>query len=316
MINNIMALRECNSGDYPKLVDFWNTHAGWDIIDIELWKERFLSSPNGNSFVVVVEQDGVILAQLIFISLRVSFGKEVLLGSRPFAAVIAKSSNSILGYKYIIQLYNFGIQLLKKKKFDLLLMLPDPRWRRLASFFDIHVFSFPLFKLLKSNCVKLPDLGNQVRSIDFDDSRIDSLWEEISSQDVYMVSRDREYLKWKNSHRDYKIIGIFHADSLIGVTTFLEKARENQIQICDLLFKGGFGESVIQGVSSYLGNLYESDSQFNKIVCLATESLKGFFIKSGYEYGDYDFYLGIKLLNPTISFEALTISKWYISAND
>lgn len=311
-----MALRECNSSDYPKLVEFWNLNGGWDVISEELWKQRFLSSPNGNSFVVIVEHDGVIQAQLIFISLSVSLGKETFLGSRPFAAVIAKKSNSISGYKFIIQLYNFGIQLLKKKKFDLLLMLPDPRWRRLAGFFDIHVFSFPLFKLPIFNTSKFQDFGNQVRLIDFDDTRIDSLWDEISSQEIYMVSRNREYLKWKNSHRDYKIIGIFQGDSLIGVSSFLEKTQERQIQICDLLFKAGFSESVILGISSYLGNLYKSDSQFNKIVCLATESLQVLFNNAGYEYGDYDFYFGIKLLSPNISFEALSISKWYVSAND
>lgn len=311
-----MALRECNSSDYPKLVEFWNSNAGWDVIDVELWKERFLSSPNGNSFVVVVDHDGHIQAQLIFISVSVSLDKDVFLGSRPFAAVIAKSSNSILGYKYIIQLYNFGIQLLKKKNYDLLLMLPDPRWRRLAGFFDIHVLTFPLFKLSFSNNIKLGDYGNEVKPIDFDDTRIDLLWDEISSQNIYMVSRNGEYLKWKNSHRDYKIIGILHGNSLIGVATFLEKAKENQIQICDLLYKGGVEEQVIQGVSSYLVNMYGSISQFNRIVCLATDSLKVPLSQAGYEYGDYDFYFGIKLFNPNISKQILTISKWYVSAND
>ncbi len=311
-----MALRECNSSDYPKLVEFWNLNAGWDVIDVELWKERFLSSPNGNSFVVVVDHDGNIQAQLIFISVSVSLDKDVFLGSRPFAAVIAKSSNNILGYKYIIQLYNFGIQLLKKKKYDLLLMLPDPRWRRLAGFFDIHVMTFPLFKLSFSNNIKLGDYGNEVIPIDFDDTRIDLLWDEISGQNIYMVSRNGEYLKWKNSHRDYKIIGIFHGNSLIGVATFLEKAKENQIQICDLLYKAGVEEQVIQGVSSYLVNMYGSFPNFNRIVCLATDSLKFPLSQVGYEYGDYDFYFGIKLLNSNLPMEVLISSKWYISAND
>jgi hypothetical protein len=311
-----MALRECNSNDYPKLVEFWNSNSGWDVIDLGIWKERFLSSPNGNSFVVVVEHDGVIKAQLIFVSMIVSFGKEILLGSRPFAAVITKMANSISGYKYIVQLYNFGIQLLKKKKFDLLIMLPDPRWRRLASFFDLQVFSFPLYKLSIAIGSKFLDFGNQVRFIEFEDSRINSLWDEISNQDIFMVSRNREYLKWKNSHRDYKIIGIFEEDVLIGIATFLEKAKENQILVCDLLFKVGLEEFVIQRISSFLSNLYKSDFHFDKIVCLVTESLKDPFSKVGYEYGDYDFYFGIKVLNPKIPKRILTISNWYVSAND
>ncbi|MEB2778196.1 hypothetical protein SYJ56_22995 [Algoriphagus sp. D3-2-R+10] len=311
-----MALRECTSSDYPKLVEFWNLNAGWDVINEELWKERFLSSPIGNSFVVIVENDGNIQAQLIFVSLSVSLGKEVFFGSRPYAAVIAKRSTGLSGYKYIIQLYNFGIQLLKKKKFDLVIMLPDPRWKRLASFFDIHIFSFPLFKLSLSTDMKFDDAVYEISPIDFDDNRIDLLWDEISNQNNYMISRDGQNLKWKNSHRDYKIVGVLEGETLIGVATYLEKAKENQIQICDLLFKAGFGESVIKEISNYLFSMYGSMDQFQKIVCLATDSLKILLSQAGYEYGDYDFYFGVKLLNPSIPNQVLKSPNWYVSAND
>lgn len=311
-----MALKECTPIDYPKLVEFWNSNADWDVIDIETWKNRFLSSPDGNSFVVVAEKDGDIQAQLIFVSLSITSGKEFLLASRPYAAVIGKKYRGIFGYKFMLQLFNFGIQQMRKKKFDLLIMLPDPRWRRLAPLIDIQVFSFPLFKLELSDETNFVDTETQTRFIDYDDIRIDSLWNEISDLGVIMINRSREFLKWKNSHRDYKIIGVFQNDLLIGLTTFLEKERECQIQICDLLFFREFEESVVHSVTGFLSDLYINDSRFNKVVCLMTESLKSTFSEEGYEYGDYDFYFGIKVLNPNLSKDVVTISNWYLSAND
>lgn len=311
-----MAIRECTPSDFPKLVEFWNSNAGWDEIDLDTWKNRFISSPDGNSFVVIAEKEGEIQAQLIFISLRVSYRKEYFSGCRPFAAVIGKKNRGLLAYKFILQLFNFGIQLMRKKSFDFLIMIPDPRWKSLAHLVDTQVFKFPLYKLEVSDDSNFNETGNQIRFIDFDHRQIDSLWEEISGQEIFMINRGKEFLKWKNSHRDYKIIGVFQGDLLIGLCTFLEKERESQILICDLMYRHEFTEQVIQGITDFIGNMYKNDSRFKKIVCLMTESMKSAFSNSGYAYGDYDFYFWVKILNPKIKKESIEISNWYLSAND
>src|SRR5690606_28817439 len=103
-----MKIRECVKEDYPQLVDFWNNNSGWDYITRDIWEQRFIRTPFGPSVVVVAEENNTIVAQLIFILFKINLGDIVALGCKPFAAVIDRSVRSLVGYKYIFQLYSFG----------------------------------------------------------------------------------------------------------------------------------------------------------------------------------------------------------------
>ena len=313
-----MKVRECYQEDYPNLVEFWNENSGWDSITQETWEDRFIKAPFGPSEVVVIEDNNVIIAQLIFIYLKINLGDKIVLGCRPFAAVISSSARGLKAYKYIIQLYIFGKRLMKQKGCDLLLMLPDPRWKPISKFTDTIPFEFPLYKkeLIDQNKIGIKD-GFNTFFIDFDHPEIADIWKAVSNQNMYMVSRDQETLKWKNSHRGYKIIGVFNEERLIGVGTILEKVQEKQIQICDLLYANEEAKgSVLDHLSKFINTTYMKDQRFYKMVILAIDSFQKPLLSSGYVQDDYKFLFVISRLNKKLSKETINISKWYIAAND
>jgi hypothetical protein len=313
-----MNIREATPGDYDELVRFWNNNSGWDEISRETWEERFIRAPYGPSVVILGEKDGRIMAKLVFIRLKVSLGNMTVSGCRPFAAVVDKSLQGLSGYKYIIQIFNYGTKIMRDKGFDLLIMMPDPRWKAIARFVDLLTYNFPLFKRSIGNEFEMNIQDScQVKSIDFDHPGIESLWEEVRAQDLYMIIREKEILKWKNSHHDYKIAGIFKHEKLIGIATYLEKAQENQIQICDVLYSdNSLKKQVLSHISDFINRTYMTDSRFKKMVILVTESLKNSLEEIGYFPDDYQFLFGIKRLNKNLTKKALNISHWYFSAND
>lgn len=132
-----------------------------------------------------------------------------------------------------------------------------------------------------------------------------------------MISRNQEVLKWKNSHRDYKLIGVYREEILIGIASYLEKIQDKQIQICDVLIsKPKDQEQCFSQISRFINREYNHNSDFKKMVILATENFRKSLISIGYHPDDYNFLFCIKRLNRNISKEALNISNWYLSAND
>lgn len=313
-----MEYSEAIEKEYQELVDFWNRNAGWDHLTLESWSDRFLTTPEGSPSFIIGRENGKIMGQLIFIPVRIFLGEKMVKGCRPFAAAVDLSAQKLTGYKIIIQLYNFGVKLMKGKGFDLMVMLPDPRWKPLSRFIDVSVASFPLYqKLILQENQDSPISLYHTKAIDFDTIEIERLWEEVKKQHLYMVSRDRETLKWKNSHRDYRILGVFQNEKLTGVATYIEKVPEKQIQICDLLYSiESEKKAVLENVSSFLNKEYVKDKRFEKLVILVTESIKECLVDIGYVPDNYQFLFTITRLNKNIPKKTLNISQWYLSAND
>lgn len=313
-----MAIREATLKDYDKLVTFWNQNSGWDIITKDIWEDRFINAPYGPSVVLIVESKQKILAMLIFILFKVTLGQKEVNGCRPFAAIADKSIRKISGMKYIGQLINKGFKTMKEKGNDIMIMLPDPRWKRHLRLIRINSYEFPLFKkLLVSDFKYSKNTELFTKIIDFENHEINDLWNKVQNQNVYMISRYRKILKWKNSHRDYKIIGIYQNNKLLGIATYLEKVQDKQIQICDVLIADLKNqEKVFTQISRFLNSEYKDNLEYKKIVILVTKSIRKSLINVGFEPDDYNFLFCIKRLNKNISIDTLNISNWYLSAND
>jgi hypothetical protein len=313
-----MEITEAFEEDYPELLRFWNDNSQWDEISMDTWAKRFLITPCGNSIFVIARKDDRIIAHLIFVPLKIFLGGLTVNGCRPFAAVVEKSVRNLAGYKIIIHLYNHSIKLLRKKGVDLMIMLPDPRWKPLIRFIDAHGASYPLFKKnIDDHFVHKAEKGIVTRLIEFYNNEIDDLWVAVKKQDVIMIVRDRQMLEWKNSHRDYKIIGVYKNGKLVGITTFLEKAKDKQIQICDILYENDSVKTlVLSQVSDFITRTYSGSEEFVKVVILVTESFRESLLKIGYKLDDYNFFFVLKRINESLTKEVLDFSKWYLSAND
>ena len=311
-------VKEGVKDDYDALVEFWNKNSGWDQLTRAEWENRFMDTPNGPSIIYFLEKDNTILAKLIFVPFKVKLGITTYRGCRPFAAIIDKSIRGIFGFKYLGQVLLYGIKSMRKKGVDLLIMLPDPRWRRPLKLVDINLCNFPLYKLpIQNHSEDSVNSDIITKPIDFDNVEINVLWDKIKTQNINMVLRDQETLKWKNSHRNYQIIGVYKKDQLIGIATYLEKAAERQIQICDVLIPESNDQiTVFTEVSHYINALYRDHEDFDKMVILVPELFKASLSEVGFVPDDYQFLFAIKRLNKHIPKEVLDISNWYLSAND
>lgn len=313
-----MEIKEATPDDYVNLVEFWNQNSGWDQIDKNVWEDRFINTPNGPSVILFIKDNNKILAKLVFVLLNITLGNIEYTGCRPFAAVVDKSVKGISGIKYTIQLISHGFKTMRNKGIDLLIMLPDPRWKRPLQFIDVVLCDFPLYKFpIDNQEISYGSDKVSIGFIDFDNNGINELWKKVKKQNIYMVSRNQQILKWKNSHRDYKLIGIYEESSLIGIATYLEKVQENQIQICDVLIPDTTKqELVFKQISSFIKKEYCENPEFKKMVILVPELFKETLKIVGYKPDDYQFLFAIKRLNKKISKKALNISNWYISAHD
>lgn len=313
-----MEIKEATPYDYTNLVEFWNQNSGWDQIHKEIWEDRFIKTPYGPSVIFFIENNNRILAKMVFVIFKIYLGNKEYTGCRPFAAVVDKSVKGIFGIKYAIQLINHGFKAMRNKEIDLLIMLPDPRWKRPLQFIDVVTCEFPLFKLPINN----QSISNEydrasTEFIDFDNIEINDLWIKVKEQDIYMISRNQQVLKWKNRHRDYKLIGVYHENILIGIATYLEKVQERQIQICDILIsESKYQKLLFTQISCFINNQYCDNPDFKKMVILVPDLFKENLLVVGYKPDDYQFVFAIKRLNKKISKKALNISNWYLSAND
>lgn len=313
-----MQIKEATPSDYNTLVEFWNQNSDWDQISKKVWEDRFINAPYGPSVIFFIEKNNKILAKLVFVLLKVNLGNKEYNGCRPFALVTDKSVRGIFGITYATQLINHGIKAMRKKGIDLLIMLPNPRLKGPLQFVNLQLCDFPLYKLpidiqnTASECDKV-----STEFIDFDNNGINELWNKVKEQNIYMISRNQHILKWKNSHRDYKIIGVYQEHNLIGIATYLEKVHEKQIQICDVLIPDKKHQKLVfNQISSFINKEYCGTPDFNKMVILVPELFKESLIDVGYKPDDYQFLFVIKRLNKNIPKKALNISNWYLSAND
>ncbi len=313
-----MEIKEATSNHYNTLVEFWNQNSGWDQISRNVWEDRFINAPYGPSVIFFIENNNKILAKLVFVLLKINLGNKEYTGCRPFAAVVDKSVRGIFGIKYATQLINHGIKVMRNKGIDLLIMLPNPRLKRPLQFIDVVLCDFPLFKFPIDNQNIAYEYDKvSTEFIDFDNIEINELWNKVKKQNIYMISRNQQILKWKNSHRDYKLIGVYQENNLIGIATYLEKAQEKQIQICDVLIPDAKSQKLVfTQVSSFINKEYSGNPDFKKMVILVPELFKESLIIIGYKPDDYQFLFVIKRLNKKISKKALNISNWYLSAND
>ena len=313
-----MEIREATVNDYNALVEFWNHNSGWDHITRDVWEDRFINTPYGPSVILVIEIKGKLIANLVFVIFKITLGQKEVKGCRPFAAFVDNTVKNLTGYKYIIQLTIYGVKVMKKKGYDLLIMLPDPRWKGPLRFIDVLLCNFPLFKLPindQSIASEYDKVSTEV--IDFDNIELNDLCNKVKKQNIYMVCRDQQTLKWKNSHRNYKIIGVYKEHHLIGIATYLEKAHEKQVQICDVLIPNKKNqELVFNEVSSFINKEYCEKLEFKKMVILVPELFKESIINVGYKPDDYQFLFAIKRLNKKIPKKTLNFSNWYRSAND
>jgi hypothetical protein len=310
--------------DEEALVKLWCEHGGWDQIDAEIWRERFMGSPCGPaSIVVAVDQEsGEIVGQFAFIPAPISVCGCELKGYRPFAPIMAKVARGLLGKGHpIVTMYFYGIDYLKAQGNSLIYMLPDPRWMRLFRIFPfLQCGSFPLWSLPLPLKEPIPLEGYTVSFLESWDAKIDTLWQKTSPLYSCSIVRDNRVLAWKLDDKKYKILTIRRGAELVGLVAS-KKWGDRQWLICDLLVTDQ--EDTLQATLIAVTNLAYAHSKaadpqepIHKVAILAIPLMEPVLKKIGYQRDEYDFPIIIHLLDSSIKKDDISPTKWYVSAND
>jgi hypothetical protein len=218
-------------------------------------------------------------------------------------------------------MYGCATDSFKEKKIGLIHMMPDPGWVRAFKFLtNAQTGSFLLWSL------SLPLLQNfeipmdfEVKIISATDAQLDELWEKNSKLYGCSYLRTTKTLPWKTSHGDYKLLGIFKKNELLGFSASLVKEKDKQWLICDIMAaETEISLPVILKATCNAAQNYISskDTQVKKIAILVTPLLENTVKELCFEKDNYNFPIVVQILDETISKTQVAPERWYASAND
>ena len=314
--------------DIDDLVKFWSDNSGWDQIDRTEWERRFHHTPYGEASVALAidKKNNEIVGQFVFIPTVISIdGKEVK-AFRPFAPVVKESLRSALGMitltEIIFKMYNHAIDHFRSTGVGLIHMLPDPRWARAFKLLsNVQMGSFPLWSIALPMTEKfaLP-AGYEVKPVNATDEKIDLLWEKNSMLYGCSLPRNTKILPWKTSHGDYRLVGIFYQEELLGLSASVVKEKDKQWLICDMISADGDEalSTIIKATCNAAQDFVTSQTgtAVEKAAILATALIEKNIEQLGFKKDNYKFPIVVQLLDPNLSKQQVAPERWYASAND
>ncbi|MDH3285205.1 MAG: GNAT family N-acetyltransferase [Acidobacteriota bacterium] len=325
---NIRAYRE---GDEEAMLRLWVEHGGFDSVDMDVWRDRFLNNPVGPSHMIVAEDDakGEIVAQLISVPSVIWFEGERISAARPFAPIISKDVRAQfltvnpLNHP-IVKMYRKSNDLLEERGVRLSYMLPDPSWQLLYKLLPtrkLQIKKFPLWsrKLPLAQPIDLGD-GVTVGPIESDDLRIDELGRAVSTKYNCMIVRDHINMPWKLMHWNYEIIGVERDGKLIGMAASLNKGHRQWL-ICDVLTVD-MDDSLRTTLAAVTNLAHEKSSDspsgepIDKVGLLTPPLMEPALASLGYERDDYEFMFVVRAIDSSLDKSKVAPENWYVAAND
>ena len=323
-----LSYRLAEEEDFPALQNLWMSETNWGALTQQMWKRYVVDAPLGGvSGTIAVDDDtGEIVGEFVFMpSLVTVFGREYR-AFRPGAPILAKSlrfrSPNLLSHP-IVRMYMHAVRALRDRGDGLIYMVPDPRWLRFFRMFPaLTGGSFPLWRLdvPLAQQFKFPD-GYTSRPIsDFGDESIDRLWKVWSQYHKCSVVRDSRSLPWKIGYGDYDVLGIEHADELVGLVASRKKG-DKQWLVCDVL--AADCDRALRATLLAVSNLASDralasgpNDPVRKVAVLVTPPMEQIVRSLGFVRDSYDFPLVVHILNKAITKQEISPSNWYVSAND
>lgn len=312
--------------DIDRLVELWNENADWGLIDRQQWERVFYHTPNGPTTIVLAtsEKNDDILAQFVFMPLKISLKDTQIKAYKPCAPIMRKSVRNDLGLVSFLKMYRFAVRHFQAAGVELFYMMPDPRWARGFQMIPgVRVATFPLWclPLEKPVDTKLPD-GFAVESISTADPRINELWARAARLYHCGIVRDANFFSWKLSHRNYKSFGITSNGRIVGFAAFLYKKEIKGIALCDVLAEDEAALRLTLEVAcdraAYFKSILPEEEQEHceKLTVLATPLIERLVADMGFVKNNYRFSLAVHVIGKSLSKKELSPERWYVSAND
>ena len=320
--------------DVDQIIQFWNENSGWETtMDRSEFDLRFCSSPYGDPIMMLAVDNDVngIVGLCCFLPAYVTVNGNDFKCYRPFGAVLKESfrgkfgiTSLLTGQHPILKLYHKGAIEAKEKEADLIYLIPDPRWSKLARVMPFEVSRFPLWSYRFSNEV-LSANAAKVENMNSTDPSIDELWQLSPKENLCMLTKNSGFYQWKINMRHglYKLKGVYNASRLIGVYTLHFKPQECQWVIGDLLTLNNDEKLMLTLQAACYATQHEllqTQTEIDKsykLAILATPVIEEKLKVIGFEKENYNFNLAVHVLDKKgFSKSDISTEKWCIGAND
>jgi hypothetical protein len=325
MIQNV-TYRRYRETDLPGVLSLWNKQTSWGSLTAEEWRQWYVDTPFGEACVVVAVNDmQEVLGQFVFTPALIQVNKRRLRGLRPSAPIVstilaADARNAHPDQHPVAAMYRLATKVLQDDGYDLIYMLPDPRWLRALQLVPGLLFgSFPLWSLaLPLSAPLYLGSGYSAAPLRDGDSRVNALWAKASRYHECLVVRDETSLPWKVGGGS--VLGVERNGDLVGLAA-LQAKGEGQCLICDMLtadMNGALHATLAAAVNlaheRALGPT--SHEPLCKAALLVTPALEAACRTLGFVKDAYDFPLVVHPLTRSFTEEDVTPDRWYVSAND
>jgi hypothetical protein len=214
--------------DIPHVCRLWSDHTEWGKIDEETWRARLVTTPYGDSPVVVAEDDetGLIVGHLAASRTLVQVDDVILPAARPGAAILKPEYRRLVhspdpNDQPVIAMYNFAVGARRDAGIAFMYMLPNPAWRRLIRMLPaMRCESFPLWSRPLPLGEPIPlEAGYTAGMLPADTTQIDDLW--ASSRRVHDCQsvKDSTSLIWRLTRDDSHLLTVEYGGVLVGLVT-------------------------------------------------------------------------------------------------
>jgi hypothetical protein len=319
--------RRYQEADIPGLLRLWMEETPWGSLTAEEWRQWYVETPFGEACVVVAvdEDKQEILGQFVFTPSLVQANRRQLRALRPSAPIVGKDLLAAVrdanpDEHPVAAMYRFATKVLQNQGYDLIYMLPDPRWLRALQLVPGLLYgSFPLWSIPLPLPAPLSlGPGYSATPLRKWDQRVDMLWEKASTLHGCLVVRDARSLPWKVGGGF--VLGIEKNGDLVGLAASQAKG-ERQWLIGDMLAVDT--GAALRATLAAAANLAHTrvleappESLLRKVALLVNPALEPVTRALGFARDAYDFPLVIHILNGSVSEKDVAPERWYASAND
>lgn len=311
--------------DLPTVLRLWEEETKWGKRTPEKWRQQFIETPYGETSIVLATNadTGQIIGQFIFFPCLVCVNGRNVQAFRPFAPIVSKAARGLLSDDHPSGgMYGYGVKVVQARGGVMLYMVPDPNWlRTLRTGPTVQCASFPLWSLPMPLTEPLPlDDGYTMRPLEVWDRRVDDLWKAASCLYGCQLVRNSQTLQWKIGTSDYTLTVVERQGEMVGLVASRHKG-DRQWLVCDLLVadaEDSLRNTLIAAtnVAHCEALIPDREKPIIKVAVLATPIMEPVVCRLGFVRDAYDFPLVVHILDPSISMDEVTPTRWYISAND
>lgn len=325
-----LTFRVFEEKDMPALLALWEENSGWGELTEDEFRRWFLSAPEGECIIVVVEnENGKIIGQEVFTPSAVWLDGREKRALRVSAPILAKEIRANMEQSVfpLLEMYKLGLQVAAERGFSVVYSFPVRAW--LILFKLAPKMGLGKVETAEYDCYSLSlesvssgdfsiDNGLNVSLVEEFNSDFDSLWE--SAKESFpidcAIARTSERLRWKlKLGGDWVLQARSTGGELIG---YLAINKKTNLLVDMLARKPADLEKVFSAAIKTLGESEELSELTNlqEIKLVKTDVFADIIEKFNFAKIDFKFAFCCCSIDDEITAQTINPARWYMMPND